>query len=150
EQLASAKRVAVLLGGFDSALVASALVRLGKEVETFSFFYDDARFNQPHTDTVAKHLGIRHNWVHITPGIVSDGLRRYDDVYNQPARRRTYVIRADHVAECIRPARFGVRYSGDGCDAIFFGYPLPCNRLEVVQAFDRLPEWLGGGASSNL
>ena len=43
-------RVGVLLGGLDSALVASGLKRLGKKVETFSFGFENSMFNQAHTD----------------------------------------------------------------------------------------------------
>jgi len=45
DQLASTAEVGVLLGGFDSALVASLLCRLGKRVHTYSFRYADAQYN---------------------------------------------------------------------------------------------------------
>src|SRR5688572_20901761 len=63
EQLSSDERVGVLLGGFDSALVAAALHRLGKKVVTFSFHYGESQFNQPHVDTLQQLLGHEHHWV---------------------------------------------------------------------------------------
>src|SRR5690606_9936733 len=48
EQLPQQPDVGVLLGGFDSALVASMLAGLGKRVHTYSFRYSDSEYNQPH------------------------------------------------------------------------------------------------------
>lgn len=150
QQVTDDKRVAVLLGGFDSALVASALKRLGKEVETFSFFYNDPRFDQPHTDTVEKFLGIRHHWVPITGQTISEGLAEYGDIFNEPTCWPNYVIQTERLARVIRAQGFEHCYSGDGCDSVFFGYPLTYKRLKVVQAFNKIPKEVSALARTGL
>jgi asparagine synthetase B (glutamine-hydrolysing) len=150
QQVSDDRRVAVLLGGFDSALVASALKRLGKEVETFSFFYNDPRFDQPHTDTVEKFLGIRHHWVPITGETIADGLAEYGDIFNEPTCWPNYVIQTERLARVIREMGFEHCYTGDGCDSVFFGYPLTYKRLKVVQAFNKVPKALSTLALNGL
>lgn len=123
EMACSANEVAVLLGGFDSALVASGLKQLGKNIETFSFHYANEGFNQPHTDTLASYLGIQHNWVEISPQIVRDGLISFVASFNQPSNWPNYLIQTKHLCSVIRNRGFAHCYSGDGCDVIFLGYP---------------------------
>ena len=114
---------AVLLGGVDSALVAAALQRLGKQVTTYSFFYEEASLNQTHTDTLANHLGIKHVWVPITSDIISDGLKHFSDRFNRPTNWPNYLIQTEYLCKRIREDGHEVCYSGDGCDGIFLGYP---------------------------
>ena len=142
EQLAGTPRVAVLLGGFDSALVAALLHRLGKEVETYSFHYEDGQYNQPHTDTLARHLGIQHHWVPITQEIIEDGLQHFATLFNQPTNWPNYVIQTDYLCKRIRETGITHCYTGDGCDATFLGYPGTYRRARVFQALPRLPEGL--------
>lgn len=142
EQLAGAPRAAVLLGGFDSALVAALLHRLGKRVETYSFHYEEGAYNQPHTDTLAAHLGIRHHWVPITRPIIEQGLQRFATLFNQPTNWPNYVIQTDHLCRRIREDGITHCYTGDGCDATFLGYPGTYRRARVFQALPRLPEAL--------
>jgi asparagine synthetase B (glutamine-hydrolysing) len=143
EQLPSVpQRVAVLLGGFDSALVASVIHRLGYEVETYSFHYEDPGYNQPHTDTLAKYLGIRHHWIQIDRGMVEQGLREFSRVFNQPTNWPNYVIQTARL--CQQIGSDGIRhcYSGDGCDAVFMGYPGTYLRARVFDALPTLPPQL--------
>ena len=125
------ERAAVLLGGVDSALVAAALQRLGKQVETFSFFYEDSRLNQSHTDTLANYLGINHTWFPITAEIIADGLDHYRDRFNRPTNWPNYLIQTEALCRSIREAGYEACYSGDGCDGAFLGYP----RTHVVARF---------------
>ncbi len=123
QQLALDNKVAVLLGGADSALTASVLHRLGKEVETFSFYYEDSDFNQPHTDTLADFLGIKHHWIPITSEKISEGIERYPWTFNFPTNWPNYVIQTQILCDAIRERGFKHVYSGDGCDGTFLGYP---------------------------
>jgi asparagine synthetase B (glutamine-hydrolysing) len=128
QQLASAPRAAVLLGGVDSALVAALLHRLGKQVETFSFHYEEAGFNQPHTDTLEQFLGIKHHWVPIRSQMIAEGIASYSAKFNFPTNWLNYVVQTEHLCRVMRDAGFRWIYSGDGCDGTFLGYP----RVHVV------------------
>ena len=139
EQTASAKKAAVLLGGFDSALVASALHRLGKKVETFSFYYDSPEFNQPYVDTLASYLKIDHNWFPITESLIHDGLQAYSTKFNQPTNWPNYVIQTERLCSFMRDKGFLYCYSGDGCDSVFLGYPGTHKRALVFNALISLP-----------
>ena len=149
------QRVGVLLGGFDSALVAAYVKRLGFDVETYSFHYADPSFNQPHTDTLAKHLGIRHHWVEIDRSLVERGIREFATYFNQPTNWPNYVIQTAHAAAAMRAAGIRHCYSGDGCDSIFLGYPGTYRRARLFHAVPQLPAWaakllLGAAARPSL
>jgi asparagine synthetase B (glutamine-hydrolysing) len=137
------QRVAVLLGGFDSALVAALIRRSGHEVETYSFHYGDPAYNQPHTDTLARHLGIRHHWIEIDRKLIEDGLRSFAQTFNQPTNWPNYVIQTAHVCQQIRAAGIGYCYTGDGCDSVFLGYPGTYRRARLFHALPELPDWVG-------
>lgn len=116
-------RVAVLLGGFDSALIASFLKRLGKEVETYTFSFKDSSFNQAHTDTLSEYLDIKHNWVKIDPSIYVHYMSQYSRVFDSPTNWTNYVTQTAYASEQIRKDGFDLCLTGDGCDSIFLGYP---------------------------
>lgn len=126
------QKCAVLLGGFDSALVASLIAREGYEVETFSFHYADESYNQAHTQTVAKYLGIKHNWIPIDESVIEEGLRNFSDVFNRPTNWPSYVIQTEFLCKEIAKRGFSYCYTGDGCDALFQGYPLTFKRAQVL------------------
>ena len=140
EQSATAQEVGVLLGGFDSALVAAGLRRLGKKVSTWSFHYEDAHYNQPHTEELALFLDARHEWVHITEQTLRDGLDRFAHVFNQPTNWPNYVIQTVAVCERMKEAGLHVAYSGDGCDTVFLGYPGTWRRSQVLQKIPSMPK----------
>lgn len=133
-------KVAVLLGGFDSALVASMIRHLGYDVETYSFFYRDRSYNQPHTDTVANHLGITHHWVEIEQSMFEEGLKTFSETFNQPTNWPNYVIQTAHLCQRISAEGMTFCYSGDGCDAAFLGYPGTYRRARLLGI---LPEITG-------
>ena len=136
DQLTSANDVGVLLGGFDSALVASLLQRLGKRVHTYSFRYTETQYNQPHTDTLSSYLGCKHSWIDITPEIIANGLEHYAEHCVQPSNWLNYIIQTIHVCKHIRQDGIEYAYTGDGCDAVFLGYPGTYKR---TRAFAKLP-----------
>ena len=142
EQSADDKKAAVLLGGFDSALVASALHRLGKVVETFSFWYKESHYNQPHVDILAQYLNIKHNWIQITQDIFSNGLQNFSQIFNQPTNWPNYVIQTAYLCKIMRKAGFHFCYSGDGCDTVFLGYPGTYKRAVLLESLPTLPQWL--------
>lgn len=141
DQLAAGSEAGVLLGGFDSALVASLLHRLGKKVTTYSFRYKNTDFNQPHTDTLSKFLGCEHRWVDISPDVIESGLADYAESCIQPTNWLNYVIQTIYVCRVMRNDGVDVAYSGDGCDSVFLGYPGTYKR---TRAFSRLPELPNG------
>ncbi len=141
DQTANDDKAAVLLGGVDSALVASCLNRLGKKVETFSFYYDDESFNQPHADTLSKFLDIKHNWIRITPEIILDGHKDWAFKFCQPTNWANYVIQTTHLCDEIRKKGFKRCYSGDGCDGTFLGYPNVHKSSSFYAKYRQLPNW---------
>jgi len=142
DQLTSARDVGVLLGGFDSALVAALLQRLGKRVHTYSFRYADTQYNQPHTDTLASYLGTEHHWVDITPEVIAEGLENYAEGYVQPTNWLNYVVQSVYICEQIRRDGISDVYTGDGCDTLFLGYPGTYKRTQIFAGLPKLPEFL--------
>lgn len=142
DQCTGQKRVGVLLGGVDSALIASALKRLGKDVETYSFFYEASRFNQPHTDTLAEFIGSRHHWVPISPEVIAEGHRRYADWFCQPTNWANYPVQTAHVCEQMKRDGISHVYTGDGCDSVFMGYPGVYRKNSLVGRVRSLPPWV--------
>lgn len=138
EQAASDPSVAVLLGGFDSALVSSALARLGKKVETFSFRYSDRRYNQPLTRELATYLRIKHHWVPIHAEDIGKGLESYAKKYNTPTVWPNYVIQTEKIARVIQSMGIRHCFSGDGCDALFYGYPSTFRRAMIYDMLSKI------------
>jgi len=84
DQAGNHRRHAVLLGGFDSALVAAVLVGLGHEVETYTFRFADSTYVQRNVDTLTNHLGIRHHWVDFDSSVITSNLRGFAGTFTQP------------------------------------------------------------------
>jgi asparagine synthetase B (glutamine-hydrolysing) len=139
DQCPTESRIAVLLGGFDSALVAAALHRLGKRVETFTFKYEGYPHNQQHTDTLARHLSIRHTDVVITEEVIRSGLSAYGLHFAQPMSQAHYVIQTQHALKVMRERGYLHAMSGDGCDGVFLGYPMVYRRAYVFAKLGVLP-----------
>jgi len=150
DQAPAGRKVAVLLGGVDSALIAAYLARAGREVETFTFYFDDARYNQAHCEALAAHLGITHHWVPITPGVIRDGLSRYAEMFNQISAIPHYVIQTAHVCRVIRAHGITHCLTGDGCDEIFLGYPSVYRRARLFMRLPSVPPALTGAAERVL
>lgn len=150
EQAPSAERVGVLLGGFDSALVAAGLQRLGKRVETFSFGYDDGQYNQPHVDTLQRLLGHEHHWVPLTRDLLADGLRNFSKYFNQPTNWPNYVIQTADICDRMRQRGIRFCFTGDGCDSVFMGYPGTYRRAVLFESLPTLPDRLRGALTRAL
>ncbi|WAT18763.1 asparagine synthase-related protein [Aurantiacibacter sp. MUD11] len=142
------ERVAVMLGGFDSALVAAGLRRLGKTVETFTFEFADGSFNQPMTERLSAEIGSQHHWVAIGPEVIADGLRNYGRRFNLTAVQPHYPIESVEVCRVIRAAGLKHALTGDGCDGLFLGYPTIYRRTRVVEALAKIPSPIRGLAES--
>ncbi|WP_272700603.1 asparagine synthase-related protein [Desulfovibrio sp. Fe33] len=141
-QCTAGDKVGVLLGGVDSALVAAALRRLGKEVHTYSFYYDLNNFNQPHTDTLAESIGTTHHWVRITPEVIAEGLASYADVFCQETNWLNYPVQTAFLCAQIKEDGISHVYTGDGCDGAFLGYPNVHKRSVIYNSIANLPEGL--------
>lgn len=137
EQLPTERRVALLLGGFDSALIAALLTRMGKEVETFSFQYDDESFNQPLTEELAALLGIEHNWVPIDAEVMREGLTEFAGRFNQLSGQPHYLIASAHAVKAAADKGFRYVFTGDGCDGLFLGYPTVHLRAKFIMALSK-------------
>lgn len=140
DQVPTNKKVAVLLGGFDSALVAAVLVDLGKEVETFTFDFEDSSYNQPNIKEFTKAIGCKHTLVRITHEIIEKGLLNYSNIFNQPSSQAHYLIQANYVTGLIREKGYEYCFTGDGCDDIFLGYPSVYRRAHIIHKLRNFPK----------
>ena len=89
EQAGRASAHAVLLGGFDSALVAASLRRLGHDVATYTFGFGDETYEQRNVGLVTATIGSEEHWVRITPEVIVDGLAEFGRCSPEPDRSRT-------------------------------------------------------------
>lgn len=140
EMLPSTKRVAVLLGGFDSALIAVSCKNLGKEVDTYTFRFPNDRFNQAHVDTLASEYGLRHTWVDISPEILRKGLEKFPIFFNQPSSMPHYLIQSMYLFQYMRQEGHYHCFSGDGCDELFLGYPSVYKRAQFFMKLGNIPK----------
>jgi asparagine synthetase B (glutamine-hydrolysing) len=138
--LPSSGPVALLLGGFDSALIAAALARQGREFETFTFRFRESGFTQQHVETLQRLLGHKHTWIDIDPDVIRNGLRRYPLWFGQPAGQMHYLIETAHACLTIRGRGYLHCLTGDGCDEVFLGYPTVHQRAVLFQKLGRLPK----------
>lgn len=139
EQAGDAKTVGVLLGGFDSALVAAALHRTGRKVKTFTFAFDEAGFAQKNIPAAVAAAGAEHHPVMITPERLGDALLRLPARLNQPSPQPHYQLQTILAAEEARDAGAEVVFTGDGCDALFAAYPTVNTRAAAGRSLERLP-----------
>lgn len=145
--LPSEKRIAVLLGGFDSALIAAACSELGKEVETYTFRFPDPRYSQAYAEDVARLCGARHHWVDIDPQVLKEGLASYPLHFSQPSGMPHYLVQTAHVLRRMRGDGHRHCLTGDGCDEIFLGYPTVYRRARLFDRYRAVPKWLVRGGS---
>ncbi len=143
EQTPSTRKVGVLLGGVDSALIAARLAALGKEVHTFSFRYDDPSYNQAYTEELASQFGLTHHWVPITPEVMQDGLTHYAQRFNQVLSQPHYVIATAEVCRAARSEGILHCITGDGCDGLFLGYPTVHFRAKLIQSLSKITPLIG-------
>lgn len=138
QQVGEVNKVGVLLGGFDSALVASLIKKLDVEVETYSFYYNDKRYNQPYLDEFTSKLEIKHRWIRIDPNIIKNGLNQYGGICNWPTLWLNYVIQTQYLCNQMIENSVEVCFSGDGCDSAFLGYPSTHRRGSIYKRFPRV------------
>lgn len=132
-------RVGVLLGGFDSALVAAGLHRIGKRVSTFTFSFRDPRFDQRHVEDVVSAVDADHHPVPITAATIGSGLDHFPEIVNQPGAQPHYQIQTIAAAVAAREAGVTRLLSGDGCDALFLAYPTVNTRAAATRTAGRIP-----------
>ncbi|MCJ8320901.1 MAG: asparagine synthase-related protein [Colwellia sp.] len=139
EQLGDSKKVGVLLGGFDSALVAAFIAKLGIKVETYTFEYETSHFNQPFIKEIGEIENITTNWVKITPKILEELLTNYNKISNYPTLWLGYVLQTAYLTKQMHAKGIYHCLSGDGCDTAFMGYPSTHNRGNFYKKLPRIP-----------
>ncbi len=142
-QCPSQGKIGVLLGGFDSMLIAACLSRAGNEVETFTFRYVETGYTQAYVEEFCEYFKIRHNWVDITPDVIREGLEQFADRFNQPAGQAHYLIASAHAAGAMRDRGILHCITGDGCDGLFLGYPTVHARARLIQSLSSVAVVLG-------
>lgn len=139
EQAGDATTVGVLLGGFDSALVAAALGRTGRDVHTFTFTFDEPGYDQRNVDAVVRASGAEHHWVSIRPDRLGAALADLPSRINNPSPQPHYQLQTIFATEEARAAGSEVVFTGDGCDALFAAYPTINTRAAAAGNLQRLP-----------
>ena len=150
EQAAGSTSHAVLLGGFDSALVTASLRRLGHDVATYTFGFDDPIYEQRNVATVTRITGSHEHWVPITPEVIGSGLREFGSVFAQPGPQPHYQLHTLEATRQVRGDGFDRVFTGDGCDAVFLGYPTVSTRARLVQRLSGIPDPLSRAALALL
>ncbi|MCD9623386.1 asparagine synthase-related protein [Rhabdothermincola salaria] len=139
QQAGSARTVGVLLGGFDSALVAAALHRTGRAVHTFTFSYAEPGFQQRHVEAAVAAARAEHHWVRFTPDLMGEALTTLPARLNQPSPQPHYQLQTIIAAEAARAAGAQAIFTGDGCDALFAAYPTINARANATTSLRRVP-----------
>jgi asparagine synthetase B (glutamine-hydrolysing) len=155
DQCPSAGKIGILLGGFDSMLIAAVLKAAGREVETFTFRYREQGYTQCMVDEFEQLLGIGHNWVDINPQVIARGLEKFSQQFNQPVGQAHYLIATVEVAQVMSMRGINHCITGDGCDGLFLGYPTVHARARLIQRLGYLrgmlaPAIVGVGSSKWL
>lgn len=147
---AGSTRHAVLLGGFDSMLVAASLRRMGHQVDTYTFTFGNTRYEQRNVDSFVKDLGITHHNVLFTPEIIESNLRQFGRYFTQPGAQAHYQIHTLFASEQARSDGHAEIFNGDGCDAVFLSYPTVNRRAALNKRLSKMPRWLLTAARSPL
>ena len=143
-QSAGVDHCAVFLGGFDSALVCALLVKLGKQVTAYTFDFGDPAFNQMYTDLVVDALGIEHRWVTIDVDRMRAAFKDLPNILNTPGAQPHYQLHTVFAAEDIQGDELFTAFTGDGCDALFLGYPTIRARSNLMSRLRRVPGPVAG------
>ena len=130
----------LLSGGVDSSIVAmlmaQAMQRQGRQLDTFSIGFDDPRYDESaYAREVAGHVGARHHAFHVRPQAV-EILPRLARVFGEPFADSS-AIPTQYLAQETRQ-QVTVALSGDGGDELFGGYDRYV-ALRLVERFGRLP-----------
>ena len=144
------KSHAVLLGGFDSMLVAASLRKMGHEVHTYTYSFGDPTFDQRNVDHFVSELGIHHHPVVISPEVIADNLETFGNFFFQPGALAHYQIHTLVASQQIAADGHRQIFNGDGCDALFLSYPTVNRRAAVNARLDKVPHWSLALASSLL
>ena len=144
-QTGGRRRHAVLLGGLDSALVATCLRRLGHEVDTYTFHFGQPRFEQRNATFLAEVIGAEHHLVRITPEGVMERLHDFALHYPGLGAQPHYQIHTLLGSEQIAADGHVRVFTGDACDSIFLGYPTVSARAALGQRLAVVPTPLASG-----
>lgn len=139
EQAEGSRHHAVLLGGFDSALVTSGLRHLGHDVDTYTFSFGDPQYEQANAASFAARVGATHHEVRIEPHDVMDHLRHFADTFPGIGAQPHYQIHTLLACEQLAADGFDHVFSGDGCDAVFLGYPTVSARARLGARLSVVP-----------
>lgn len=138
-QVGKSRNHAVLMGGFDSALVAALLRRRGEPVTTYTFDFGSEKYNQPHVDLVTRTLDTKHVWVPISPQGVATHMASLPESMNYPSAKPHYQLHTVIAAKLVAEHGFSHVFTGDGCDAAFLSFPTVNRRASLYETVSRLP-----------
>lgn len=142
EQAGNRTKHAVLLGGFDSMLVAATLRKLGHEVHTYTFSFGNPHFEQKNIKEFVSSLGITHHPVVITPELIEKNLREFSSHFSQLGAQPHYQILTLIGSQQIANDGFTAIANGDGCDALFLSFPTVNRRAKISQRVANAPRFL--------
>jgi len=147
---AGSTRHAVLLGGFDSMLVAASLRRMGHEVDTYTFTFGNTRYEQRNIDSFVKDLGVTHHNVLFTPEIIESNLQQFGRYFTQPGAQAHYQIHTLCASQQAQRDGHTEIFNGDGCDAVFLSYPTVNRRAAINKRLSKIPSWMLAAMRSPL
>ncbi len=141
ELAAGEKRHAVLLGGFDSMLVAASLRQMGHEVHTYTFSFGNPKYEQRNVSEFVQSQGIIRHPVRITPELIADNLRTFGTWFYQPGALAHYQIHTLIASQQIAADGHRRIFNGDGCDALFLSFPTVNQRAALTRRLEMIPNW---------
>ena len=108
--------VGVLLGGFDSALVAALFKRIGCQVTTFSYSWGDENLRQPNVSLLSEFLQSEHVWVEYSEREFKRDMLNYGLAVNHPSNWPHYPMQTRSMSQTLLEYELDLIATGHGCD----------------------------------
>lgn len=134
------KRIAVLLGGVDSAAVANGLKRLGRDVETYTFLWENSRYNQKNIGSFQNFTGIKQHWMPVDLDFFRQRLENMPNYIDEPRSELTYLIGTTELCGLARRDGFNLIATGDEAESTMGGYPALHQMVNYIQCAKKIPE----------